>query len=106
MASIRARIEKDPTNTLAYLQLAGVYRKAELPSDAAKVLSEALVPTGNSFEIATEIADLEIEPFRRNLAVLERKLTANPADEELRRLRVRTPARNQFARAQSLSAEV
>jgi Tfp pilus assembly protein PilF len=88
VASIRARIDKDPTNPLAYLQLASVYRRADLPNDALKALSEALVPTGNSFEIASEIAELEIEPFRRNLAVLERKLTATPADEELRRLRV------------------
>lgn len=88
VASIRARIDKDPTNPLAYLQLATVYRRADLPNDALKVLAEALVPTGNSFEIATEIADLEIEPFRRNLAVLERKLAAKPNDEELRRLRV------------------
>ena len=88
VTSIRARIDKDPSNPLAYLQLASVYRRADLPNDAVKVLSEALVPTGNSFEIASEIAELEIEPFRRNLAVLERKLAATPADEELRRLRV------------------
>jgi tetratricopeptide (TPR) repeat protein len=88
VTSIRARIEKDPTNSLAYLQLAAVYRRADLPNDAAKVLAEGLLPTGNSFEIASELADVEIEPFRRNLAVLERKLTANPADDELRRLRV------------------
>ena len=88
VANLRLRIENDPTNPLAYLQLAAVYRRADMLSDATAVLAESLVPTGNSFEIATEMADLETEPFRRNLAVLERKLTAHPADEELRRLRV------------------
>jgi tetratricopeptide (TPR) repeat protein len=86
--SIRARIERDSTNPLPYLQLAAVYRRVDLRDDALAVLSEALVPTGNCFEIATEIADLEMEPFRNNLAVLERKIAAAPADEELRRLRV------------------
>ena len=86
--SLRARIERDPTNALPYLQLATAYRRVDLRDDAMAVLSEALVPTGNSFEIATEIADLELEPFRNNLAVLERKLAAAPQDEELRRLRV------------------
>ena len=88
VASIRARIDKDPTNPLPYLQLAGVYRRVDLISEAAAVLAEALIPTGNSFEIATEMADLETEPFRRNLAIMERKLAAHPEDEELRRLRV------------------
>ena len=86
--ALRARIEKDSTNPLPYLQLAGVYRRADLIREATAVLSEALIPTGSSFEIATELAELETEPFRRNLSVLERKLTAHPEDEELRRLRV------------------
>src|SRR5262249_52438196 len=33
VASIRARIDKDPTNPLAYLQLASVFRRADLPND-------------------------------------------------------------------------
>jgi tetratricopeptide (TPR) repeat protein len=85
---ILARIERDPANPLSYLQLASVYRRVDLRDEAMAALSQGLVPTGNSFEIATEIADLEMEPFRNNLSVLERKIAANPSDEELRRLRV------------------
>jgi tetratricopeptide (TPR) repeat protein len=88
VANIRLRIASDSTNPLPYLQLAAVYRRADMLSEATAVLAESLVPTGNNFEIATEMADLETEPFRRNLTVLERKLAAHPEDEELRRLRV------------------
>jgi predicted Zn-dependent protease len=86
---IRARIERDPGNPLGYLQLASVYRKVDLRDEAMSALTQGLVPTGNSFEIATEIAELEMEPFRSNLAVLERKLAAEPNNEDLRKMRVR-----------------
>ncbi|CAN5348992.1 hypothetical protein BH10PLA2_BH10PLA2_17290 [soil metagenome] len=86
--NIRGRIERDPTNPLGYLQLAAVYRRVDLRDEAMATLSQGLIPTANSFEIASEIAELEMEPFRNNLAVLERKLAATPNNEELRRLRV------------------
>src|SRR5262249_26335001 len=36
-----------------------------------------------------ELTDLEIEPFRANLALTEERLKADPDDEELRRIRIR-----------------
>ncbi len=53
------------------------------------MLQEGLGPTGNAFELTTELADLEIEPFRQNLAVAEERYKDKPDDEELRRLRIR-----------------
>jgi tetratricopeptide (TPR) repeat protein len=88
-APLRARIDADPTNANAYLHLAGVYRKAEQFDQAREVLQKGLGPTGNHFEISTLLADLEIEPFRRNLALTEEKLRAQPQDENLRRIRIR-----------------
>jgi tetratricopeptide (TPR) repeat protein len=87
--TVRGRVEANPTNPGGYLQLAAVFRKAGDFERAAAVLRDGLGPTGNAFELAAELADLEIEPFRRNLAVAEEKLKASPDDPELRKLRVR-----------------
>jgi tetratricopeptide (TPR) repeat protein len=86
---IRTRLETDKTNVNAYLQLAALYRRVGLLEQARAVLNEGLAPTGNAFELAIELADLDIEPFRQNLVVTEEKLREAPNDEELRRIRLR-----------------
>jgi len=53
------------------------------------LLQQGLAPTGNHFEISSELADIETERFRANLTITEEKLRYNPTDEELRRLRAR-----------------
>jgi tetratricopeptide (TPR) repeat protein len=88
-APLWLRLKHDPTNRALYLQLAGVYRKAEQLDKARAVLQKALGPTGNHFDIALELADLDIEPFRRNLALAEHKLAEVPESEELRKIRIR-----------------
>jgi tetratricopeptide (TPR) repeat protein len=87
--SLRARIKADPTNPNVYLQLASVLRRADQFDEARTVLEEGLGPTGNRFELTAELADLAVEPFRRNLAVTEEKLKATPDSDDLRRLRIR-----------------
>ncbi len=89
VALIRTKIESDTTNPNGYLQLAAVYRRVNLLDKARSVLNEGLAPTGNDFEVAMELADLDIEPFRQNLVVTEEKLRDAPDDEELRRIRIR-----------------
>jgi tetratricopeptide (TPR) repeat protein len=86
---LRMKIEADPTNANAQLQLAALYRRAGQIDQARSLLQEALGPTGHDFELTVELADLEIEPFRRNLAIAEEKQRLNPNDEEIRRVRVR-----------------
>ena len=86
---LRERIQADPTNAEAYLQLAAFYRRAGQLDQARQVLEFGLGPTGNRFELLMELIDLQIEPFRRNLALTEEKLQAHPDNEELRRIRVR-----------------
>jgi tetratricopeptide (TPR) repeat protein len=88
-APIRAKLQADPTNAGLYLQLAAVYRRNGDLDQARAVLQEGLGPTGNAFELMAELTDLEIDPFRRNLAVAEERFQANPDDEELRTLRIR-----------------
>lgn len=89
VARLKARIDADPTNAANYLQLAGMYRKAGQIDAARTLLAHALGATGKNFEIAHELADIEIEPFRHNLTITESRLEEAPNDEELRRIRVR-----------------
>jgi tetratricopeptide (TPR) repeat protein len=88
-APLRARLKDEPTSPYLYLQLAAVYRRGNEFDKARAVLQEGLGPTGNAFELSVELADLDIEPFRRNLAITEEKLKAEPDSAELRRLRTR-----------------
>lgn len=84
---IRARLKADPTNVTAHIHLATVYRKADQFDQARTALTEALAATGNHFDIAIELADLETESYRRNLAITEEKLKKQPNDAEMRQLR-------------------
>lgn len=88
-SALRKRIQADPSNAPAHLQLASFYRRAGKIDEAREVLQKALVATNNDFELALELADLETEPFRRNLAITEEKLKAKPEDEQLQRIRLR-----------------
>jgi tetratricopeptide (TPR) repeat protein len=85
-SALRKRIQTDPANATPHLQLASLYRRAGKIDEAREVLQRALIPTANSFEVGLELADLEIEPFRRNLAITEDKLKAKPEDEQLERI--------------------
>jgi len=88
VAPLLARLKQDPTVAAVYLQIAGIYRKYGLLDRAREMLQQGIDITGNRFELAAELADLDIEPFRQNLALTEERLQENP-DEELRRIRVR-----------------
>jgi tetratricopeptide (TPR) repeat protein len=88
-APLHKRVENDPTHVDTYLLLSKLYRRANELENAHRVLQEGLGPTGNSFELRLELTDLEIEPFRKNLAVTEKKLQENPDDAKLREMRIR-----------------
>lgn len=83
IAALRARIETDPTNPSPYLQLAWLHRRNAQPDQAREVLQQGLGPTGNHFDLAVELADLDIEPLRHDLAIAEAKLQNQPQDEML-----------------------
>lgn len=88
-AQVRARIEADPTNVNAYIQLSRLYRRVNQFDQAKSALEEGLVPTGHQFDLTLELAELEMEPFRRNLALTEEKLKKVPGSEELKKVRIR-----------------
>ena len=78
VAALVAKIEANPTNPNGYLHLASVFRRAD-QFDEARRDRAALGPTANSFEIAMELIDLEIEPFRAIWPSPRRSLAANPS---------------------------
>ena len=86
---MRTRIQHDPTDRQAYLELAAFYRRGGLLDEARQVLEQGVAPTGNCFELTMELADLQVEPFRRNLALTEEKLKAEPNNDELKKIRAR-----------------
>jgi predicted Zn-dependent protease len=87
--SLRRRIAAEPSKHDAYLLLAHRHRRNDRLDEARAVLTEGLAKTGNHFELAIELADLEAEPFRQNLLIAEARLRAHPEDADLRKLRVR-----------------
>src|SRR5262249_32082152 len=66
---LRAQIDNDPTLPTPYLTLATFHRRLGQLDEARAVLEEGLGPTGRAFDLMTELAELEIEPFRHNLVL-------------------------------------
>jgi tetratricopeptide (TPR) repeat protein len=86
---LKGRIQADPTAASNYIQLASLFRRLGKLDQAKQVLQGGLGPTGNDFDLSSELAELEIESYRRNLALIENKLKSQPQDEELRAHRAR-----------------
>ncbi len=82
-APILARLDTNPTDASLYLQLANVYRRGNQPDRARAALEQGLGPTGNDFRIAIELMEMDLDVYRRNLEVADRKLAkAEAGDEE------------------------
>jgi tetratricopeptide (TPR) repeat protein len=87
MAALLARIDTDPSNAHAYLRLAGFHREHGDLARARAVLEQGLGPTGNHFEVIAELAELDVENLRNDLAHAEKRLRSQPHDESLRKQR-------------------
>lgn len=81
-----AKIKADPTNAHNYLQLARLYRRLDMFDKAREVLQQGVAAT-NHFEISLELADLDIEPFRRDLGVVEEKLRRDRHNKDLTKVK-------------------
>jgi tetratricopeptide (TPR) repeat protein len=93
-APILARLDTNPTDPHLYLQLSAVYRRGNQPDRSRAVLEQGLAPTGNDFRLTIELMEMDLDTWRRNLAVADRKLAKAEADddykhtpEEMRKLR-------------------
>ena len=83
--ALRARLAEDPIRATTYRDLSRLHRRAGLFEAAHAVLLEGLGATGNAFELTVELAELQIEPFRQDLAHAEQKIAVH-ADDDLRRI--------------------
>ena len=81
-APILARLDTNPTDPHLYLQLSAVYRRGNQPERARAALEQGLGPTGNDFRLTLELAEMDLEIYRRNLAVADKRLAAVEAGEE------------------------
>jgi tetratricopeptide (TPR) repeat protein len=81
-APLLARIQANPTEASLYTQLAAVYRRNNQPDRARAALEQGLGPTGSAYPLVIELMELDLEPFRRNLAVAEEKLALRPRGED------------------------
>ena len=86
---LRKKIQTDPTNPNPYLQLAAIFQRAGRWEPAQEILLSGLAATGQNFDIHIALAELEIEPFRRNLKLVEQKIRDNPEDAQAVALRDR-----------------
>lgn len=81
--ALRGRLEQNPADADAYLQLAALYSRQGHHDEAQALLEQGLEPTGNAPALRLALAELEIEAFRRTLSRTEEQLRLHPRDEKL-----------------------
>jgi tetratricopeptide (TPR) repeat protein len=94
-APILARLDTNPTDPHLYLQLATVYRRGNQPERARATLEQGLGPTGNDFRLTIELMEMDLDAYRKNLEIADRRLARAEAGdddgrhsaEDLRRIR-------------------
>lgn len=82
-AAWRERIAAQPAEPDGYIQLAALYRRANLPERARQVLHEGLEATGHAAEVAFELDDLRLERLRRRLSRWEQQLRSRAGNRQL-----------------------
>lgn len=87
VTALQAKLQAEPTKPAHYLELAAHYRRNSHFDKAMALLEQGLAATGNHFQLRLEVVDLEVEPFRQNLAITDEKLKADPSNDELRQIR-------------------
>jgi len=85
--ALETRIQTNPTHPSGYIQLSNLFRREKLQQQAREALQKGLDATGNHYQLSFELAEMELEPFRSDLALTEEKLKADSQNEELRKIR-------------------
>lgn len=89
IANMQARIASNPKDAHAYLNLATFHRRRDQLDEAQTILHQGLEAVPHHFDLAIELADIEIEPFRKNLALAEAKLKEKPDNEKVKAIRAK-----------------
>ena len=84
---VQEKLTSEPTEPRNYLDAATTLRKAGKVDEAIELLQKGLAATGNDFRLQLELAELGLEPLRKNLAHAESRSKAAPNDEQLGQLR-------------------
>jgi tetratricopeptide (TPR) repeat protein len=87
--ALQGRITTNPTQPSAYLQLASLYKRERQLDKAREILQQGLAATGQHFQLSTELTELELEPFRRDLELTEAKIQQEPGNDGLRQIHQR-----------------
>lgn len=87
LAELRRRIEADPTDVEACLELSRRLRELRRWDEAARLVERSLHATGGHPDLQTELADIEIDRLRYDLAVAQSQLASDP-DNPARREKV------------------
>jgi tetratricopeptide (TPR) repeat protein len=80
-------IEQNPNDPVAYLQLAKLLSETGRGLRAGEKLTQGLAATRNDFEIAVALQELDVDVFRRDLAIAVTRLQDAPYNQELLALR-------------------
>ncbi|WP_157369632.1 tetratricopeptide repeat protein [Zavarzinella formosa] len=80
--ALLARIQTNPADAQLYLKLAELYQRYNQPERARATIEQGLAPTGNDFRLATELMELDLEPFRRNISLADQKIKKAEAGDE------------------------
>ncbi|MSR54404.1 MAG: hypothetical protein EXS09_14125 [Gemmataceae bacterium] len=81
-APILARLDSNPTDAHLYIQLATVYQRGNQPDRARAALEQGLGPTSNDFRLQLELMEMDLETFRKNLALADKKIAKADAGED------------------------
>src|SRR5204863_4450794 len=82
-----AAVDASATTPAPWLALSRFYRRTHRLDEAHQILRRGLSATGQAFDLAVELADLHIDPFRGDLALTEAKLQRTPGDSALEEIR-------------------
>jgi tetratricopeptide (TPR) repeat protein len=85
--TLQAKIDADPTRSSGHLNLAAYHRRLNQIDQARAALEVGLQASSDRFQIQVELAELDIEPFRKDLLLIEERLRGEPGNEELRQHR-------------------
>lgn len=82
-----AQIAKEPRDPSLYLRLAQYYRSAGQWDNMRNILEKGVQATNNNFEVAVDLADADIQPFRNDLALTEKQIVEKGSNPELEEIR-------------------
>lgn len=88
-SKLHEKLQTEPADPQAYLELAATMKKAGKTEEALDLLHKGLSASGQHYELQMAVAELEIEPFRKDLNQTEERLKTRAEDEELRLHRAR-----------------